>query len=140
MYYTCSLYEGSNSYGKLIFQRKVQLKVGHEGINWHNVYRRFVSKYRTHLRPGYLMMKDDRGWGVGYMHFDDAYWYLKHKNEAIKVACDGSFTTRTGSGWPPGVDVTRFYSKKDAIANLKTLRRHHKDDESSFKLIKVSVK
>jgi hypothetical protein len=142
MWYTCSLYDGTNDRGKLIFSKKIQIKAGKEGINHGNVEKLFVRRYRHHLRPGYLLMLDEEGCGVGFMWSYDKYWYIKYEGRAIKVERGGGFSLGEWDGWLCGIhDVTRFLQKRHAIDNLKMLRQHKtKDEGKKFKLVKVMAK
>jgi hypothetical protein len=142
MWYTCSLYEGTNDRGKLIFSKRIQIQAGKEGVNHCNLERRFVNKYRHLLRPGYLLMKDDEGFGIGFMWYIDKYWYIKYDGNAIKVDRGGGFSIGEWDGWLCGIhDVTRFLQKRHALDNLKILRKHKTPQEQrKFKLVKVSSK
>ncbi len=142
MWYTCSLYEGTNDRGKLIFSRKIQIKSGTEGINHCNVEKLFARKYRHHLKPGYLMMKDERGLGTGFLWAYDRYWYIKYEGRAIKVERGGGFSLGEWDGWLCGIhDVTRFLQKKHALDNLKILRQYRTEvEQRKFKLVKVVSK
>lgn len=140
MWYTCSLYEGTNDRGKLLFQKKMQIKAGTQGINHINLEKKFVNKYAHHLKPGYLLMMGDDGYGVGLLYTGPRrYWYIKYKGQPIKVERDGGFSIGEWDGWMCGIgDVTRFPQKRFAVDNLKLLRKYRTGND--FKLVKVRVR
>jgi hypothetical protein len=143
MWYTCSLYEGSNDRGKLLFQKKIQIKAGKEGINHINVERKFVNRYTQYLQPGYLLITDNDGSGVGLLYTGPfRYWYLKYKGKPIKMGKDGGFSIGEWEGWMCGItDITRFPQKRYALANLKILRHFRTEDaKRDFTLVKVKVR
>ena len=144
MWYTCSLYEGNSSNGKLLFQRKVQIKAGTEGINHYRLEKKFVNRYAQHLKPGYILMMDEKhGVGIGFPYTGPyRYCYIKYKGQPIKVERDGGFSIGEWDGWMCGIgDVTRFPQKRYAVDNLKVLRRMRGGETNKdFKLVKVKVR
>lgn len=143
MWYTCSIYEGTNSNGKLLFSRKVNFKADNIGVNHKNLEAKFINKYREHIRAGYLLMTDDKGSGIGFLiSGPNKYWYIKYKGQPIKIDRHGGFSIGEWDGWLCGIgDVTRFPRKQYAVDNLKILRQHKTvEEQKRFKLVKVTIK